>query len=411
MSEKYSIPEPNSLDSMEGVENQKYIEAEKELKISPEEIDFDMDKVEKEVFDKIMDINQSGIGVAGVTVNEKILKTDERGFHVPDRTKFVPIRELAKSVLSSGLLGSRGLISDGENDLGLSYEENLKQRWVSSRKKGYGGNLFVNIVERDIKEVSKSWATGSGSENELIGVLMDLSSFKEQIPINAYGWPNTKDKRLQDETNYKHGKGRAKHYRSYWSKSGGDIVRLLDLLGEDFESINYEELIEILKRNQEKHNLLNMTKEQYEQLVEEVEKTGSMKELFQSKNIRDTSEGFVVSHRVAPRYIKGITLHQGQHYSRESLIHELVEAMKETTKKKKRDSFLPIYNIFGDLLWPKRISYKNLLKVIDKTMTVEEAEELGLSKEDVEEKLQELDPRLITDEKRRIEYLKSEGFD
>lgn len=143
------------------------------------------------------------------------------------------------------------------------------------------------------------------------------------------------DKRLQNEDNFKRGKGRAKHFRYYWSRSGENIVKALEGLGENFENINYEELVEILKRNQENHGLLNMTKEEYEQLAEEVEKAGSIKALFQAKHSRDTSEGFIVSHRVSPRYLKGITLHQGIHHSREFLIHELVEAMKETTRGKK----------------------------------------------------------------------------
>lgn len=52
-----------------------------------------------------------------------------------------------------------------------------------------------------------------------------------------------------------------------------------------------------------------------------------------------------------------------------------------------------------------------MLQVIDKTMSIEEAEELGLSKEEVEKKLQEIRPKTLEDEQERISLLKLEGFE
>lgn len=135
--------------------------------ITPEQVNLDMEEIEKRIFDKVIDINQTGIGFTGITVNKEATQWNGKRF-VTDRTKFVPIREIAKSIFSSGLLGSRGLFPFENEDSNMSFGEKKKQEWVNSRKKGRGGNLFVNIVERDINEVANAWVTGLGSENEEI---------------------------------------------------------------------------------------------------------------------------------------------------------------------------------------------------------------------------------------------------
>jgi hypothetical protein len=98
-------------------------------------------------------------------------------------------------------------------------------------------------------------------------------------------------------------------------------------------------------------------------------------------------EGFAVSHRVAPRYFKGFVLHQGLERSTDELIGDLIEVMKKNSMELGKEFFLPIYDLFGNLLWPKKISSDNVSKVLEGGMTIDEATKEGISEDDIKEKI------------------------
>ncbi|MDD5357475.1 MAG: hypothetical protein PHS53_05035 [Candidatus Pacebacteria bacterium] len=72
----------------------------------------------------------------------------------------------------------------------------------------------------------------------------------------------------------------------------------------------------------------------------------------------ESSHGFVLSARVAPRLFKGLVMDKDFEN-----IETITSIMGEAYKDKK-ELYLPIYNVNGDLLWPKQMSYEEVKKFV-----------------------------------------------
>ena len=79
------------------------------------------------------------------------------------------------------------------------------------------------------------------------------------------------------------------------------------------------------------------------------------------KTTVDSEFGFVLGGRVAPRKFTGILLHPtkyGRHLKDYYLIDEWLRGIKEI------NDTLPVYDCFGNLLWPKEMSYEEVKQFV-----------------------------------------------
>ncbi len=77
-----------------------------------------------------------------------------------------------------------------------------------------------------------------------------------------------------------------------------------------------------------------------------------------NEELVDPSHGFVLTGRVAPRFFKGLIV-ENSAYSCYPFLVNMAEVNKNNPK-----NLFPVYNEFGDLLWPKKLSYEEVKKQI-----------------------------------------------
>lgn len=100
----------------------------------------------------------------------------------------------------------------------------------------------------------------------------------------------------------------------------------------------------------------------------------SRKKISDSKSMLDGGLGFTLSHRVAPRFFKGLVFttaytsvpkfNDEQIAAANKLAQELTELMTVNVKDDKSSVLLPVYDINGNLYWPKSMSYEEIKKFI-----------------------------------------------
>jgi hypothetical protein len=112
-----------------------------------------------------------------------------------------------------------------------------------------------------------------------------------------------------------------------------------------------------------------------------------------SPGYANTEEGFILSSRVAPRFFKGIVFNllsnekndKGENIRKDCTdpvmmqerADEIVSTMKEAYKNRE-DMLLPVYDVYGNLYWPKNMNYKEVKKFV-----AEKNKEKGLDSPDV----------------------------
>ena len=102
------------------------------------------------------------------------------------------------------------------------------------------------------------------------------------------------------------------------------------------------------------------------------------KETFHKQNHKNftTSYGFSLSHWVPPRFFNGIVIKHNEEFKNlgrdrakepnilyQNLVIDILKIMNEVYQEKK-GLLLPIYDIDGNLLWPKQMSYEEVKKFV-----------------------------------------------
>ena len=77
-----------------------------------------------------------------------------------------------------------------------------------------------------------------------------------------------------------------------------------------------------------------------------------------------TAYGFNLSHRVPPRFFNGILLKLQDNYQYDQLAAE-IGILSEQVYKEKGNLLLPIYDVYGNLYWPKKMSYEEVKKFVE----------------------------------------------
>lgn len=300
--------------------------AKKELSNSEDENELEPQILEK-VMAKVVDIEKPGIGYSMVRSYPK------------DNESEIENSEFLRSIFECGLLGKE------LGDKGGKYHgESDKEQWAHNVRKDRNAVVYFNLTgtgrqEGDPKrnEIEQSyWVSG----NSRISLLFDISSFKQEDPL--------------DKEEYKNFKQKNKRYRLDYSGSGS---------------------------------------------VEDYKERGKV----------DTEHGFVLSHRIAPRNFMGIMvklwlpsnteeierfiaekkkdwpriftnltpeeLKNYEAYLRSDLskhgkedtdANHLIKEAKRIAKvmmevyQGKEELIIPIYDVKGNMLWPKYMAYSEI---------------------------------------------------
>lgn len=79
--------------------------------------------------------------------------------------------------------------------------------------------------------------------------------------------------------------------------------------------------------------------------------------------------GYTLQHRIPPRFFKGLVLKpEDDNYYLDKLLRGARETMQEAYKGKE-NLLIPIYDVNGNLLWPKQMSYEEVKKFVSERET------------------------------------------
>lgn len=261
-------------------------------------------EVIEEIMRKVQDINTKGIAYSGVP------------------------EERLQSILRHGLLGTdyHGT-TEGEID---------KETWKANVRKRKG-QIYFNIVGRayDISFDSKSnryneygeteigaseWMKHDWNKRNKIALLFDVSSFHEEPPITNYHRKKFKNRTFAADWDT---------LAKIWKEKVGDGISPGDARS-----------LEKLKGH-----------------------LGG--EFFTSDGFPKpwTEHGFLLNSRVAPRLLNGIVV-KGIQDTDEHLLKRIINQITSSVKKESR--LLPIYDTHGNLLFPKKMTYDEVKKLVTK---------------------------------------------
>lgn len=275
-----------------------------EKELSPEMIE--------KIMEKVGDINAEGIAVHAITKKEKFI--------------------VLKRELEEGLLGQP-----------FTKKKNIsKEEWTKLAKKRDQLLVFFNIVGRDIESVEESvWLCSRGFENR-IGIIFDPSLFREDAKVANYApYPSSpyhgelkyKTKMFganRPELEQRRGFYPAKEYKGPPQSEEGYALSFR-VAPRWFRGIVFR--IDRVKR---------------EPTADEIEVAKRLSPLATPKNLRIE----------LTTYEEETNEEEKKHR-----VNEILSVMKKTYKEKET-SFLPIYDIHGNLHWPKKMSYDDVKKLV-----------------------------------------------
>lgn len=361
MSEKYNIPEPNSLDSMEGIElenGEKDSEKNEEI-ISPEQI--------QKVVDMVVDIKTSGFA-----------------YHAINGTKYEAINDFniqlegLLKILKFGLLGTRhGTKKETDDEIKTNFIDSIKNTPDQTR-------VFANIIGRDVwpreliqRQYDNGWGTGEIVTywKRPISLLFDISDREEVIPgrhryTDSSSDPDTlKSKGLK----LNHMWGKFDIYRPHdmisvdyplredtllLSKEEVDVLSNLEIL-RDGNNVNFEDF----KKQIYSHEDELKVGIDFEKLKAKLEEAEGFGDIFRNP---DTDDGFVVGKRIAPRKFRGIIYRASDRKSFEENnskdTENVLRIIETLASNDNKAGLIPIYDQWGNLWWPKRISHEEIIK-------------------------------------------------
>jgi hypothetical protein len=74
----------------------------------------------------------------------------------------------------------------------------------------------------------------------------------------------------------------------------------------------------------------------------------------------DAGFGYVLANRIPPRFFKGLVLRPQEGNSSDILVKKVIEAMSLNSKP---ENLVPVYDIKGNLLWPKQLSHDEIIEM------------------------------------------------
>jgi hypothetical protein len=232
---------------------------------------------------------------------------ESAGYHEQEKKEELSTR--LKKIFKEGLLGfqraSHGQYSDEEKW--------SSERWKKETKQKLDNPIYFKIIRAGYDR--KSFESSGGSAGN-IQILFDVSSFSERINGNE---------QLFSKSRYEKDSKRDFPIHSY--TTGGEMQGVyhkddpkkeMRLYGSDVKDLD------------------GLKKEGYY--------TGHAPE-------------YLLYSRVAPRFFTGICLKKEEEQHLEVIVKSMVEAYKDSP-----ELMVPIYNYKGDMLWPQKMTYEEIVE-------------------------------------------------
>ncbi len=284
-------------------------------------------EVLEKVMDKVQDIDEKGTAYSNIIALGGPYKNEV----------FIKKRKL-DIIFRDGLLGT-GERSVEVDDI-VEEIKNKKEKWLEEIKtKKIGPYVYFNIVGRalekfknDKPEIAQSEYIHHGSSDAII-FLFDLRSFKEIIPTIGQ-----RDK-----------------------KPGKAHTFAIDdpTVNQSFAFIREE-----LLRNAEYVKLSET--ERFEKACKILADKEPKVVNNEGKPKSYTEYGFILSPRVAPRLFRGVVLNIAGETKTDILQNRVnnIFDMMRSVYKNRTQLLIPIYDIHGNLWWPKKMSYEEVKKFV-----------------------------------------------
>lgn len=306
-----------------------YSEAEKVVEGERKEYELSPEVIEK-IMEKVQDINEPETAVHALDIYGKKIEGVSVG----------RIQSLKKA-FENGLLGVQKNpmnVSDwGEESKkrGKDVDENRvpsKEEWAKTVRSRKQKLVFFNIVGRDIQKVEDAFGIIGGSRNP-VTIIFQTEPFTEEIKEIEYGKPDRFDGTYQvDYTRKKPGEYKSRHFGAYevrhWYDPEGRPTPYAD-------------------------------------------------------------NGFALSFRVSPRWFQGVVFRVDRDATHDEVMHadefsttrikkHIADVSKDVNEKRAQEishamltstrdisKLVPVYDVHGNMWWPKRMSYEEVKKFVE----------------------------------------------
>lgn len=342
-------------------------------------------EIVERVMAKVTDLYESGFGLTGLQEPYK------GGEYKTDYTDF----QILSSVLEKGLFGTWGThVMEGPPNLMGSAKDLSKDL-----RSGKTSLVFGNIIGRDIgrnlirEDVIRSIGIRPDrerdEEGEIYGywarpvsIIYDVSD-KKEVSRRGEFFGNPKRNEIWAKDDYKNpGVVFNDYEREFMHQVVGSLEKNHS---KNKEGIGVDELKDILLSqfdpSIESAGIYEKSRKasSVEKFKEKLDQCKSYKDLLGSPN---SDNGFIMGKRIAPRKFTGVvwrvpskdSFHtNGQTELAE--VQKIVEVFSTVSDKTGKDRFLPIYDQFGNLLWPKQMSYEEVRQLVGEREAKKEQKE------------------------------------
>lgn len=294
---------------------------------------------------KAEDINQPGIAVAGI-------KNGNHGDQEGEAT------DPTRTALIYGILGS-------ENMSGVRDFSEHRENWAENvrNRDALHAQIYFNIVGRGLDRIERNFYSSRGHS-----YIFNIDDFSE-LPAGTLGsfGPEKESKFQETKDTYElvFGKRFVPRQHSYAQ-------------AKDFGSDFYGPV----------------------QIFSEI----SGRKIQRRSLGVDPEDGFVTTFRIPPRRFEGVVVRKG---STAQEVQDLV-AMMVRVYAERPELIIPVYDVYGSMLWPKRIFYPDLLDAVkdrptklqtSEAINIDNIEEVAKTELSKEELVQLLEAHLLYTEK------------
>lgn len=288
-------------------------------------------EIEAMIMEKVQDINEHGTGVHALIYTQSSLgKHPEHPKVEVERKKFdqeaLSYRiETLRRILKTGLLGVKRSKTDKEP---VEEKSSSKEPWVKNVKERADVLVFFNIIGRDAKRVEDAYGASFGAQDSIL-VIFTTKPFKEETEEILAKGPEPKNlppHRVDGYYDYDRGLGKKYKVGHFGAKS----------------AFEYDE--------------------------KGLPKPGM-------------DDGFALSFRVAPGWFRGIIFRVGKSPDTYNFLDtepsKLADSNKSTYDMRSKEialamissvkdpsKLLPVYDVFGNMYWPKQMTYDEVKKFV-----------------------------------------------
>jgi hypothetical protein len=287
---------------------------------------------------------------------------------------------LEKELLSLGLVLELGLLGNEKvGEPSKQEKDALVSDWTNKAKKERNVVVYASIIGRNAGTHSLESYFNSDSD---FGVLFNLDSFKEHLPFREPGGRNEPDLK-KAKTHTFRAKADPFSDDGFWKFIADygleprDLRKPLHELGVLGESVEIATFLEKIKKNKQAMIDRGIPEKVVDGMIKRAEEESYEKALGNP----ESDNGFMITRRVAPRHFDGIYLtleRYGQHWDineRKKCFKEskplvkkrvkgAVEMMQQVSEKTGKNRYLPIYDLYGNLLWPKEMNYEEVKQFV-----------------------------------------------